>query len=235
MKLGSFLMLAFVIVAVAFAVYSGQPEQVLAEQTTDKNSSEEKKVSDSSSNSNSDSKSELQTVTLGSGCFWCTEAVFAELKGVKSAVSGYSNGHTINPTYKQICNGDTGHAEVVQVKFDPKVISLKDILEVFWQTHDPTTLNRQGADVGTQYRSGIFFHNEEQKKIAMEYKKKLDESGAFKNKIVTEITAVGKFYPAEKYHQDFFKLNPNQGYCRAVIRPKMDKFRKVFKDKLKDK
>lgn len=175
----------------------------------------------------------LEVVTLGSGCFWCTEAVFRELKGVKSAVSGYSGGAVPNPTYKAVCSGTTGHAEVIQVTFDPKVIPFTDILKVFWETHDPTTLNRQGADVGTQYRSAVFYHNEKQKEQATAYKKQLNESGQFKDPIVTEITEFKKFYPAEDYHQDYFKLNPNQPYCRAVIRPKLEKFRSKFSDKLK--
>ncbi len=175
----------------------------------------------------------LEVVTLGSGCFWCTEAVFRELKGVKSAVSGYSGGAVPNPTYKAVCTGTTGHAEVIQVTFDPEVIPFTDILKVFWETHDPTTLNRQGADVGTQYRSAVFYHNEKQKEEATAYKKQLDESGQFKSPIVTEITEFQKFYPAEDYHQDYFKLNPNQQYCQFVIRPKLEKFRSKFSEKLK--
>ncbi|QDU01616.1 Peptide methionine sulfoxide reductase MsrA 2 [Gimesia chilikensis] len=175
----------------------------------------------------------LEVATLGSGCFWCTEAVFRELKGVKSAVSGYSGGAVPNPTYKAVCTGTTGHAEVIQVTFDPEVIPFTDILKVFWETHDPTTLNRQGADVGTQYRSAVFYHNEKQKEEATAYKKQLDESGQFKSPIVTEITEFQKFYPAEDYHQDYFKLNPNQQYCQFVIRPKLEKFRSKFSEKLK--
>lgn len=175
----------------------------------------------------------LEQVTFGSGCFWCTEAVFAELKGVESAVSGYSGGEVVNPTYEQVCSGRTGHAEVVQVTYDPKVIKFSDLLAVFWQTHDPTTLNQQGADHGTQYRSAIFYHTDEQKKEAEYYKKKLDESGAFRGPLVTEITKFEKFYPAENYHQEYFAANPEQGYCRAVIAPKVEKFRKAFADKLK--
>jgi len=178
-------------------------------------------------------KDPLEVVTLGSGCFWCTEAFFRELKGVKSAVSGYSGGEVLNPTYKAVCSGTTGHAEVIQVTFDPQQISLTDLLKAFWETHDPTTLNRQGADVGTQYRSAIFYHNEQQKEQATAYKKQLDASGQFKDPIVTEITAFEKFYPAEDYHQDYFKLNPNQQYCQYVIRPKLEKFRSKFADKLK--
>ncbi len=177
----------------------------------------------------------LEIATLGSGCFWCTEAVFRELKGVKAAVSGYSGGEVPNPTYKAVSAGTTGHAEVIQVTYDPKEISFTDILKAFWETHDPTTLNRQGADVGTQYRSAVFYHNEQQKEEASAYKKQLDESGKFKSPIVTEITAFKEFYPAEDYHQDYFNLNPNQQYCQYVIRPKLAKFRSKFADKLKSK
>jgi peptide methionine sulfoxide reductase msrA/msrB len=182
-----------------------------------------------------DSKSQekLEQVTFGSGCFWCTEAVFAELDGVHSAVSGYSGGRVPHPTYEQVSTGLTGHAECIQVTYDPAVISFPELLEVFWKTHDPTTLNQQGPDHGTQYRSAIFYHNDDQRREAEQYKQKLDASGAFDAPIVTEITPFDKFYPAEDYHQDFYKLNPRQSYCRAVIRPKVEKFRKVFKDKLK--
>ena len=177
---------------------------------------------------------DLEQVTLGSGCFWCTEAVFDNLKGVKSAVSGYTGGRLANPTYEQVCNGTTGHAEVIQVTYDPSQISFTDILRVFWETHDPTTLNRQGHDVGTQYRSADFYHTEAQRKLAEEYKKQLDASGTFKDPIVTEITKFEKFYPAEDYHQEYFALNPNQQYCQYVIRPKVEKFRKEFADLLQD-
>jgi methionine-S-sulfoxide reductase len=175
----------------------------------------------------------LEKATFGSGCFWCTEAVFDELNGVEVAVSGYSGGRTADPTYEQICTGLTGHAEVIQVTYDPTKVSFADLLEVFWQTHDPTTLNRQGADVGTQYRSAVFYHNDEQRREAEYYKQKLDEAGAFNAPIVTEITKFEKFYPAEKYHQEYYANNPEQGYCRAVVQPKVVKFRKAFKDKLK--
>jgi peptide-methionine (S)-S-oxide reductase len=175
-----------------------------------------------------------EQVTLGSGCFWCTEAVFEQLKGVKSAVSGYSGGHAANPTYEQVCTGATGHAEVVQVTFDPAEISFTDILRVFWQTHDPTTPNRQGHDVGTQYRSAIFYHNDRQRKLAEEYKRQLDASGTFAAPIVTEITPFENFYPAEQYHQEYFDRNPGQGYCQSVIRPKVEKFRKEFADLLQE-
>ena len=175
----------------------------------------------------------LEKATFGGGCFWCTEAVYQELQGVHTVTSGYSGGKNPDPTYEQVCSGFTGHAEVVQIEFDPQRVSYADLLEVFWRTHDPTTLNRQGADVGTQYRSVIYFHNEQQEAIAKELKDKLDKSGAFDGPIVTEISPAEKFYAAEKYHQDYFRLNPSQGYCRAVIAPKLDKFRKAFKEKLK--
>lgn len=174
----------------------------------------------------------LQTVTFGSGCFWCTEAMFQNLRGVHSAVSGYSGGRVQNPTYEQVCGGNTGHAEVVQVTFDPAAISFADLLRVFWRTHDPTTLNRQGHDSGTQYRSAIFYHNDEQRKIAEQYKAQLEKSNAFDAPIVTEITGFEKFYPAEDYHQKYFDLNPGAGYCNAVIRPKVEKFNKEFADLL---
>lgn len=171
--------------------------------------------------------------TFANGCFWCTEAIFEELDGVLSAVSGYTGGETIDPTYKEVCSGNTGHAECLQITYDTTKISFDELLEVFWQTHDPTTLNRQGADVGTQYRSGIFYHNEEQRIKAESYKAELDKSGAFDRPIVTEITPFTVFYPAEDYHQQYYELNGNSNpYCRVVIQPKLEKFRKVFKDKL---
>ncbi len=175
----------------------------------------------------------LEIVTLGAGCFWCVEAIFQELEGVEQVVSGYMGGETKNPTYKEICTGETGHAEVCQITYNPAVISFDDLLEVFWQTHNPTTLNRQGADKGTQYRSAVFYHTEQQMKLAQSYKNKLAESGAWDDPIVTEITKVSKFYPAENYHQDYFNNNNNQPYCSFVIKPKMEKFKKIFKDKLK--
>jgi peptide-methionine (S)-S-oxide reductase len=173
------------------------------------------------------------TATFGTGCFWCTEAVFQELKGVLKVTSGYSGGTVKNPSYEEVCSGTTGHAECLQIIYDPKVISYDELLEVFWEAHDPTTLNRQGNDVGTQYRSVIFFHNDEQKKKAEEYKVKLDKSGAYNNPIVTEITPFSHFYAAEDYHQDYYRLHGSQPYCTFVIRPKVEKFEKVFKNKLK--
>jgi peptide-methionine (S)-S-oxide reductase len=176
----------------------------------------------------------MEIATFANGCFWCTEAVFEELDGVVSATSGYTGGQTEKPTYKEVCSGQTGHAEALQIIYDPAKISFDELLEVFWQTHDPTTLNRQGADVGTQYRSGIFYHNDEQKEKAEKYKAALDKSGAFNSPIVTEITPFTVFYPAEDYHQQYFELNGNTNpYCRLVIQPKLEKFRKVFKEKLK--
>src|SRR5262245_9828999 len=176
----------------------------------------------------------MQTATFGSGCFWCTEAVFQRLKGVEKVVSGYSGGHVDNPTYMQVCGGKTGHAEVIQVTFDPKQVSYDELLEVFWKTHDPTTLNRQGNDVGPQYRSVIFYHNEEQKEKAEHYKKALNESGAFNDPIVTAIEPFKNFYSAEQYHQNYYNTNSGQPYCRFVIAPKVEKFQKVFQDKLKN-
>ena len=174
-----------------------------------------------------------QIATFGAGCFWCTEAVFLNVKGVTKVVSGYSNGKVKNPTYREVCTGLTGHAEVTQITFDPAQVTFEELLEVFWNTHDPTTLNRQGADEGTQYRSAVFYHNEEQKKIAEAYKKQLGDSHVFKDPIVTEISPLTSFYPAEDYHQNYYALNPNQGYCQYVIRPKVEKFKKQFASKLK--
>ncbi|MEO0530987.1 MAG: peptide-methionine (S)-S-oxide reductase MsrA [Planctomycetota bacterium] len=171
--------------------------------------------------------------TFGGGCFWCTEAVFEETAGVSAAVSGYSGGSVLNPSYDAVCSGTTGHAEVIQVAYDPETISYKQLLEIFFRTHDPTTLNRQGADRGTQYRSVIYYHDDEQKQIAEEVKASLDASGAFRDPVVTEISPLDVFYPAEAYHQDYFAKNPNQGYCRAVIAPKMAKYRAAFADQLK--
>ncbi len=176
----------------------------------------------------------LETATLGAGCFWCIEAVFLKLEGVQTVVSGYTGGTTVNPTYQAVCMGMTGHAEVAQIQFDPDVISYEELLEVFWHTHDPTTLNRQGADVGTQYRSAIFYHTETQQQIAEKSKAEMDASDIWSAPIVTEVTPLDVFYPAEDYHQNYFQLNPNQPYCQFVIHPKMQKFTKDFKDKLKN-
>lgn len=175
----------------------------------------------------------LDTATFGNGCFWCTEAVFQDLNGVIKVTSGYAGGKIKNPTYREVCTGETGHAECLQVIYDPKIISYDELLEVFWKTHDPTTLNRQGNDTGTQYRSVIFYHNSTQKALAEKYKKDLDSSGAYSNPIVTEITPAAEFYKAENYHQEYFNLHGEEPYCQFVIQPKVEKFKKIFKNKLK--
>jgi peptide-methionine (S)-S-oxide reductase len=174
-----------------------------------------------------------QTATLAGGCFWCLEAVFDNLQGVTDVVSGYAGGTTIKPTYQQVCTGMTGHAEVVQIQFDPSMITYKEILEVFFSIHDPTTLNRQGADVGTQYRSAIFFHTPEQQAIAKETIRELTEEKIWSDPIVTEVVPISVFYPAEDYHQEYFTKNPDQGYCQMVVAPKVTKFRRKFAARLK--
>ena len=173
------------------------------------------------------------TAIFGNGCFWCTEAIFQQLEGVITVESGYSGGTVPNPSYEAVCTGETGHAESLRIVYDPKKISYDELLEVFWQTHDPTTLNRQGNDIGTQYRSVIFYHNNEQKQKAEKYKVELDKSGAFPNPIVTEIVPEKPFYKAEDYHQNYFNEHGSQPYCQLVIRPKVEKFQKVFKNKIK--
>lgn len=176
----------------------------------------------------------IQTATFGSGCFWCVEAIFQEVKGVSDVQSGYMGGEKPNPTYKEVCTGTTGYAEVIQLKYDSDIISFDELLEIFWQTHDPTTLNQQGADKGTQYRSVVFFHSEEQKAKALAYKKALNEAKIWDNPIVTEITAADVFYKAEASHQDYYNANKSENsYCSFVITPKVEKFKKLFKDKLK--
>lgn len=174
-----------------------------------------------------------ELATLGGGCFWCLEAVFEQLRGVQSVVSGYCGGHVINPRYEDVCNAETGHVEVVQVTFDPAVVPYATILDVFFATHDPTTLNRQGNDVGPQYRSAIFFHSEAQKTAAISKITELTDAGLFDRKIVTEVTAMPTFYPAEKYHQGYYRGHPMQGYCQVVISPKVAKFRKQFEQYLR--
>jgi peptide-methionine (S)-S-oxide reductase len=178
-------------------------------------------------------ESELAVATFGAGCFWCVEAVFQRVDGVVSVESGYAGGTVENPTYEQVCSGTTGHAEVCRIRYDPSRVSYEELLEVFFKTHDPTTLNRQGADVGTQYRSAIFYHTDEQKQIADKCKQALDDAGIWDEPIVTEIVPQAPFYKAEDYHQDYYNANPQQRYCTLVIRPKLEKFEKVFKDKLK--
>jgi len=175
----------------------------------------------------------LQTATLAGGCFWCLEAVYDDIKGVHSVESGYAGGHMDNPTYREVCNGTTGHAEVIQIRFDPNVVSYRNLLNVFFAIHDPTTLNRQGADTGTQYRSAIFYHDDEQKKVAEEVIKDLNAQKIWDNPIVTEVTKLDKFYMAEDYHQEYFARNPYQPYCMAVVAPKVSKFRKHFLELLK--
>jgi peptide-methionine (S)-S-oxide reductase len=176
----------------------------------------------------------LELATFGAGCFWCVEAIFQRVDGVEKVVSGYSGGHVKNPSYKEVCNGTTGHAEVCQLSYDPDEVSYDELLEIFWQTHDPTTLNRQGNDVGTQYRSVVYYHNEKQKELAEKYKAELDEADIYNDPIVTEISEFDKMYVAENYHQNYFNENGSQPYCSFVIQPKVDKFKKVFKDKLKN-
>jgi peptide-methionine (S)-S-oxide reductase len=197
--------------------------------------SEPKKVLATMQDSVKDSvkTSELAVATLGGGCFWCIEAVFDELQGVTKVVSGYTGGQTKNPTYKEVCYGNTGHVEVINVYFDPKIISYEDILRVFFHTHDPTTLNRQGNDIGTQYRSAIFFHDDAQAEGAKKIIEEIEKSHLWTNKIVTELSKFALFYSAEGYHQDYYKLNGHDPYCNYVISPKMKKFRTTFKDRLK--
>ena len=182
---------------------------------------------------NMEANQKYETVTLGAGCFWCVEAIYSRVNGVISVTSGYSGGHVENPTYNDVCTGTTGHAEVIQVVYDPAVIPLAKILEIYFKTHDPTTMNRQGADIGTQYRSVIFYRNEEQKKVAEEIKAMLDKSGIWKDPIITIIEPFKNFYKAESYHQDYFENNSKQPYCQMVINPKVEKFEKLFKDYLK--
>lgn len=179
------------------------------------------------------SSAKTDTATFGAGCFWCVEAVFQRLDGVLKVTSGYSGGHIENPTYEEVCSKSSGHVEVARIIYDPSKVSFDELLEVFWQVHDPTTLDQQGADVGPQYRSVIFYHNEAQKQKAEKYKKELDTSGAWDKPIVTAIEPLKNFYPAENYHQNYYNDNSDQMYCRYVIRPKVEKFEKVFKNKLK--
>lgn len=182
---------------------------------------------------NHDKSHKTDVATFGAGCYWCTEAQFQQLKGVEKVESGFSGGHVDNPTYKEVCFGNTGHAEVCNITYNPSVITFDELLAAFWTCHDPTTLNRQGNDVGTQYRSVIFYHNEEQHKKAEDYKKKLNDEQAFANPVVTEIAPFKAFYKAEDYHQNYYNDNKSAPYCQFVVGPKVDKFKKVFKDKLK--
>jgi peptide-methionine (S)-S-oxide reductase len=198
------------------------------------NSSEQKTLDTKNNMGNSMSDIRFQIATFGSGCFWCTEAIFQNVDGVQKVESGYMGGHVKNPTYKEVCSGLTGHAEVIQVTYNPAEVSYDELLEIFWKTHDPTTLNSQGADVGTQYRSVVFHHNDEQKELAEKYKQQLTAAEVFDQPIVTEITPASVFYKAEDYHQNYYNLNGNAPYCSYVIKPKVEKFRKVFKEKLKN-
>jgi peptide-methionine (S)-S-oxide reductase len=191
------------------------------------------KMTDQQTSNKPSAAGQLQTATFGNGCFWCTEAIFQQVEGVVSVQSGYSGGANPNPTYKEVCEGNTGHAECLNITYDPAKVSFDDLLEIFWQTHDPTTLNRQGNDVGTQYRSVIFYHNDQQKQVAEKYKAALDKSGAFKNPIVTTLEPFTEFYVAENYHQNYYNENGTAPYCQFVIRPKIEKFQKVFKHKLR--
>lgn len=194
----------------------------------------QKKITQTTNNmTNEVNNNELDTALFGAGCFWCVEAMFQRLDGVVKVESGYAGGHMVSPTYKDVCNGTTGHAEVCRITFDPKMVSYETLLSIFWQTHDPTTLNRQGNDVGTQYRSAIFYYNDIQMQLAEKYKSELNASGAFSNPIVTEITAINNYYSAEDYHQNYYNQNSEQSYCQFVIAPKVEKLEKVFKDKLK--
>ena len=179
------------------------------------------------------SNNNLETATLGAGCFWCVEAVFDDLRGVEDVVSGYSGGHTENPTYREVCSETTGHAEVAQIKFDPAELSYADLLRVFFAVHDPTTLNRQGNDIGSSYRSAIFYHSPEQKATAEEVIREVTEAGIYDDPIVTEIAEFTKFYPAEDYHQEYFANNPGQGYCTYIVAPKVTKLRQQWKERLK--
>lgn len=178
-------------------------------------------------------KEGMEVATFAGGCFWCTEAVFLEIKGVEKVVSGYIGGKTVNPTYKDICTGETGHAEAIQITFNPNEVAYEDLLEIFFGTHDPTTLNRQGADVGTQYRSEIFYHSEAQKTKAENYIQLLEKENLYDKKIVTKVSSATVFYPAEDYHQNYYNQNSSQGYCQMVIAPKLEKLRKYYKSKLK--
>jgi len=197
------------------------------------NLSAEKKITDKKLTQNTKAMNKLELATFGNGCFWCTEAIFEQLEGVVKVESGYAGGAVKNPTYKEVCSGNTGHAEVIRLTYNPEVVGFRELLDVFFNTHDPTTLNRQGADVGTQYRSAIFYHSESQKEEAEKMIADLENEKIFDSAIVTEITAINNYYAAENYHQDYYINNKNEGYCRMVINPKLDKFIKKYKSKLK--
>lgn len=207
-----------------FSLFSCAQSEVTPSEQTKKNINMETKM---------DTTSNLDTATFGAGCFWCVEAQFQMLDGVVKVESGFSGGHVKNPSYKEVCTGTTGHAEVCNIYYDPKKISYDEMLAAFWQTHDPTQLNRQGNDIGTQYRSAIFYHNENQKQLAEKYKKKLSEEKVYDNPVVTEIAPFTVFYKAEDYHSNYYNQNGGESYCQFVIKPKVEKFQKVFKNKLK--
>jgi len=226
---GLTIMLLGLLASASYAQRGPRMKKAFAELHKDAQQSEQT----ASSPTNGDGEAKLETATFGNGCFWCTEAVFEELHGVSRVVSGYSGGKIPNPTYRQVSTKLTGHAEVIQLKYDPQLISYAKLLEVFWRTHDPTTPNQQGYDIGPQYRSAVFYHNDEQRELAEKFKRKLNKVHAFGDPIVTEITKFTNFYPAEKYHQNYYAQNARAGYCQRIIRPKMSKFRKVFKDELK--
>ena len=187
----------------------------------------------SSTSTNNKNNTDIEIATIANGCFWCTEAIFSRVKGIKSVIPGYSGGTASNPSYEQVCTGKTGHAEAIQIKFDPRIITFEKILNIFWHTHDPTTLNRQGNDAGTQYRSAIFYHDENQKKAAEKLKNELEEEGVFKDRIVTEITPFSNFYAAENYHKDYYENNRNAPYCSYVIDPKIEKLLLKYSDEIK--
>lgn len=191
-------------------------------------------MSESDATTKEDTKTEEQVATFAGGCFWCTEAVFERMEGVNDVLSGYIGGTVPNPTYEQVCTKRTGHAEAVEIYYDPSKVTYEELLEVFFKTHDPTTLNKQGADEGPQYRSSVFYHNEEQKKATEKYIEKLNDSGEYDRKIVTLLEKATTFYPAEEYHQDYYRKNPNAGYCRVVVAAKVRKFNRNFGDKIKD-
>ena len=213
----------FVLISLFSFVSCNQAKYVAQEK--DKNSTQTKKSFTMNNN--------IETTTLGGGCYWCLEAIFQQLQGVESVASGFSGGAVENPTYKEVCTGLTGHAEVIQITYDTSKITFAELLKVFFTMHDPTTLNRQGNDVGTQYRSAIFYHNEQQKQLAEDIIQKLNEEHVYDSPIVTQVVPFQKFYKAEDYHQNYYNNNSNQGYCRLVIQPKLEKFEKIFKDKMK--
>ena len=222
--------LVFVLISLLFEACAQNNAQV---KQTSMEKESDKKQTVSTSPSEPAKTGQTDTATFGAGCFWCVEAVFQRLEGVKTVKSGYAGGFVKNPSYKEVCNGSTGHAEVCQITYDPSKISYDELLEVFWKTHDPTTMNRQGNDVGTQYRSAVFYHSEEQKDKAEKYKKEINEAHAYPNPVITEIKPISNYYPAEDYHQNYYNQNGSQGYCQYVIQPKVEKFEKIFKDKLK--